>query len=193
MNIQTRNTLFGLYWYERDELEGQTIPNILKKAGVGAPYVTNSSHQNLSEMVTDPPNSCPESYFFDPEEACDYRAEDNPKKETIDQIKRFKFLEPGWDGYDGVTPSMNAVEDTITLVKALPDNFPLPKPMVSGDGEVGLYWKQENIFIDLEFSGNSFVTYYARAANGKEYFGEDVEFSYNEIPHDITETLKTLI
>ena len=191
MNIQKEQTLPELYWYWPDERKEETLPGILPLLI----FTPNSSYQALRGICIGiySPSSIPKSYSLIPDETYECPPEDNPKTAIIEQIRTYQYLAPGWDGYDGTVPSVDAIEDAIKMINAFPENIPFPKPMVSGDGDVGLFWKHENTYIDLEFSGNGLVTYYARANNGKEYFGDDVEFSYNEIPSDIVETLRVLI
>jgi hypothetical protein len=195
MTIQEVNTLPMANWYGIDEFNEPTNPENRNPIDVFTFYLPNSSHQNLPQLsvVPWPPESCPDSYFLNASENYECMIDENPRKDITDQIKGYLFLEPGWDGYEGIPPSKEVVNDAITMVKALPEGFPLPKPMVAGDGEVGLYWKRGNAFIDIEFSGNGLITYYARAADGREFYGEDIEFSFNEVPSGIIETLGNFV
>jgi len=190
MILQETNTLPSVSWYGSEEFNEPTNPENRNPIDMLTFFLPNSSHLGSPQLFfVMPPESCPDSYFLNASENDECMISENPTKEITDQLKGYLFLEPGWDGYEGITPLKEAINDAITMVKALPEGFPLPNPMVAGDGEVGLYWKRGNVFIDIEFSGNGLATYYARAADGKEFYGEDIEFSINEVPTGIVKIL----
>ena len=123
--------------------------------------------------------------------SCDLSPAKTPKGKIADELNSYLYLGYGWDGAEGVPASEKAVRNAVALLKSLPDEFPLPKPMIAGDGEVGFYWNEGGTFIDLEFSDNTIVNYYIRDANGREFFGEDQPLG-SSIPADIFNCLKEL-
>lgn len=86
----------------------------------------------------------------------------------------FPYHEINWDGYKGVSPSIQAQNNVQTFLDELPNNFVKPRIGVSGDGEVGLFWEQDQIYIDIGFMGDDKYSFYARDADGAEYFGDDI-------------------
>jgi hypothetical protein len=69
-------------------------------------------------------------------------------------------LGDGWDGYGGVKISPDVVESCIELLHQV-NNFKLrlPETMVSGDGEVGLYWTRENLYVEIGVEEKGLYTY----------------------------------
>lgn len=76
------------------------------------------------------------------------------------ELRRYTNLPNGWDGEGGVAPPKRAVLEAITFLDLLPPNMQLPKPMVEGDGEVALYWKGEDRYLEIGFKGDGSVDYY---------------------------------
>ncbi|MGH6919860.1 MAG: hypothetical protein ACREJ0_19405, partial [Geminicoccaceae bacterium] len=42
-----------------------------------------------------------------------------------------------------------------------PDDVPLPYPQIGADGEVGLYWRTEEVYAEVSFYGDGNYSYYA--------------------------------
>lgn len=97
---------------------------------------------------------------------------------------KFKYLKPNWDGYDGSPPKDGAVFDAVEFLRRLPRNVKLPKEMVAGDGDVGLYWDDGKVFIELGFNGSGRYYFYAEDAND-EASGDDLNVLSRSIPSDL--------
>jgi hypothetical protein len=78
------------------------------------------------------------------------------------EIIAYCHLHEDWDGEGGVSPSREAVGDALAFLELLPLKANLPKSTVSGDGEVGFYWKAPNGYIDVGFLGDGQIRYYGR-------------------------------
>lgn len=77
-----------------------------------------------------------------------------------------------WPG--GEFPDDVAFRDAGAFVNRLP--FPLaalPHISLADDGEVNFAW-DDGLHIDLGFYGTGTFSYYARSADGREHFGDDV-------------------
>jgi hypothetical protein len=77
-----------------------------------------------------------------------------PQQKVIEKLRSYLFYEEDWDGYGGVVPSEKAVEDAVDFIRQLPEQVVLPRSGLAGDGEVGLFWKSEFLFIDVGFLGD---------------------------------------
>lgn len=106
------------------------------------------------------------------------------KKLLQQPIREYIQEADGWDGYHGKHPSPQAEQDVKTFIKMLPSNFKSPRKGVSGDGEIGLFWEKDQIYIDIGFVGNHLYSFYARDSDGIEYFGDDISVS-SEIDVDL--------
>jgi len=103
------------------------------------------------------------------------------------ELESYLQLEDGWDGYGGEAPSKDSVFAAIGFLKKVKESgYKLPKPMVSGDGEVGLYWDYADCYIDVGFEELGEMTFYAKDSYGE--WGEDHPLSVG-IPHHLREVL----
>ena len=78
-----------------------------------------------------------------------------------------------WPG--GEFPDNAAFRDAAAFVNRLP--FPLaalPHISLADDGEVNFAWDGDGLHIDLGFYGTGTFSYYARGADGQEYYGDDL-------------------
>ena len=98
------------------------------------------------------------------------------KKERIEgKITSYLLLKADWDGYGGRAPSNQAIVDGLKWLNLLPTDCALPKPMLSGAGEVGLYWDADGFYCDIGFFGDGTFSYYAEAPDGTTLSDEAVE------------------
>lgn len=117
---------------------------------------------------------------------------DDNFKILISKLLEFISLKPGWDTEDSIPPSIDSIKQTLKFISKLSEfNFPYPQPMLSTEGQIGLFWDESNIFIDIEIEGENKITYFAKDSNGNKAGADDVDFSY-EIPKDIIFFLKKI-
>ncbi len=86
-------------------------------------------------------------------------------QKTLAEISALRMLEDDWDSYGASRPSPVAIDLVENLVKRL-KNFPVrAKTKVGSAGEVGLYWKSQNCYIDITVdAAKKFVIYHADSA-----------------------------
>jgi hypothetical protein len=109
----------------------------------------------------------------------------------LDKISSYLKLEDDWDGYGGVPPEKMAVVAAINFVVLLEkEGFPSPKTMLSGDGEVGLYWDSNGVFVDVGFEEAGVMSFYAKTS-AAEVFGDD-ELGSSVIPKELSNVLGML-
>ena len=76
---------------------------------------------------------------------------------------------------NGDWPDDTAFEDAWRFTELLPTPAKaLPHIALAEDGEVNFAWIHDAMQIDLGFYGTGTFSYYARANDGQEYFGDDV-------------------
>lgn len=97
-------------------------------------------------------------------------ASTTPRDRLIGRLRGYKLLSPNWNGYGGQRPSSNAVEDCINFLRSLDSSCVLPKPMVGGDGEVGIFWETDAFYIEVSFRGNDCLEYLV-SVDGKDIEG----------------------
>jgi hypothetical protein len=87
------------------------------------------------------------------------------------EVLEYAELQDGWDGDGSLAPSSESVAKVIGLIGQLPVGSPLPKPMVSSSGEVGLYWRTEHFVADILVSdGSPSLFIRAKDGTGRELF-----------------------
>jgi hypothetical protein len=91
------------------------------------------------------------------------------------ELASYASLKEGWDGQGSVTPSGNDLDRAARFAESLPSGLPLPRPMVSGGGEVGLYWDDESAYADIQFEPEGTISLYVRnRVTGQERFFDGV-------------------
>ncbi len=97
----------------------------------------------------------------------------------IEELSSFSTLERNWDGYNGVKPDneiISTVENFLTILKE--KNISSPEIMLSGDGEIGLFWKNKKDYIEISFYTKDYLTFFHTL--GSSFYGEDdILFSKN--------------
>ncbi len=92
------------------------------------------------------------------------RRRDEPSGEDKLHAELLTYLDlpEGWNGYEGEPVSFDAVIDAINFLTMRPDDIPLPYPQIAPDGEVGLYWRVDEVYAEVGFYGDGECSYYAR-------------------------------
>jgi hypothetical protein len=81
----------------------------------------------------------------------------------IEQLRQYERLEAGWDGADDdIAPSRVAIDEAIHFVETLPPFVDLPEPMVASDGQVGFFWHDANLYLDIGFRGRGECTFFGK-------------------------------
>lgn len=103
------------------------------------------------------------------------RRRDEPSSEDKLHAELLAYLDlpESWNGYEGEPASFDAVIDAIDFLTMRPDDIPLPYPQIAADGEVGLYWRVDEVHAEVGFHGDGDCSYYARYTPAG---GESVEY-----------------
>ena len=70
------------------------------------------------------------------------------------QIDAYSALEEGWDGPDSQPPRAEHIGAARSLLRSLPAGTPIPKPMLSSSGALGLYWEEPEWMADIAIEGD---------------------------------------
>lgn len=109
------------------------------------------------------------------------------REHIIGELRRWQSLSANWDGEGARTPNINSLSNASSFVCALDDALWMPEPMLLSSGNAGLYWRNDELYADLEFLGDGRVAYYIE--NGRNRHKGVVEFDSVNIPP----VFKTLI
>lgn len=98
--------------------------------------------------------------------------------DVFSKLSSYSKLQPDWDGADSVVPSITDVKLAIDFVESIPAIFPLPKPMLSREGVIGLYWDDGSVYIDIQFDSENTLSVFSRdRSSGKEKFVDSVDIT----------------
>ncbi len=112
-------------------------------------------------------------------------------EKLINTLESYKSLEEDWDGYGGITPSIEVVDTAIALIfKMKRDDLATPKPMISGSGNVGLYWNGKDAYIEIGIDGTN--SYYTYISEGDKYEGQENNMLDQPLPDNLTRALEKL-
>lgn len=92
------------------------------------------------------------------------------------RLDEYKSLREGWDGDAGIAPLPSLVDDLSALFEeVVSSELSIPDPAISSDGEVGIYWRKDGFFAEITIDGAGEYSYFAKTADGKRYFAEELE------------------
>ena len=108
--------------------------------------------------------------------------------ELIKKIESYRYLHENWDGYGGVSPKEEVVRFALQIVFELQKfHIPAPKAMVSGEGEVCLFWKRVNEYIEISLDEHNEASYFIKKDN--DVYGEENCFIDFQIPNHLFNVL----
>jgi len=123
----------------------------------------------------------------------DYNSNSQTDDEYLDlytELFSYKELQNNWDGYGGIKPSDKIISTTKKFIDILKDNKVLkPKIMVSGNGEIALFWKNQNRYIEVDFDEAEYLSFFYKM-NGIVYGEDDV--TINHIPEKLYNAFNSL-
>lgn len=105
------------------------------------------------------------------------------------ELIQYIGLPLGWDGFDGKHARPQAILDVLAFLKYFPEDLPIPKPMLSGSGVVGLYWDRGNYYASIEFEGDGTYTYLTDSPEG---YGGEEGVAAAVLPHNLRKYIASL-
>lgn len=96
------------------------------------------------------------------------------------ELAEYGGLPEGWDGDVAVAPNPRDVANAQALLEIVPGGVPFPKPMLSSDGEVGLYWRSADAFADIVVHAGDVFSLYVKelTGDGHEVFLERLPITH---------------
>jgi hypothetical protein len=93
------------------------------------------------------------------------------------ELDMYSAVSAGWDGPNSAAPQRSHIEDAKRFISLLPAGLPLPKPMLSASGEVGLFWRSDEMFADVVMEGEHKVSMFVRGgqSGSQEEFLDDID------------------
>ena len=90
-------------------------------------------------------------------------------------LGEYKSLRDNWDGEGAKAPSPDAVDHAIAMVRCLPADIVLPKPMTLASGHVALYWDFGVLYAEIGFDGSGKYYAYASGPDFEPIYIDDAE------------------
>lgn len=78
-----------------------------------------------------------------------------------------------WDGYGGEPATYASWSNALEFLHVLPIRFKPPVPMLAGDGEISLFWKDSERYVEISFPGDG-TFHYIYNAPGVRFASADL-------------------
>ena len=86
----------------------------------------------------------------------------------VNTLLGYAHLEIAWDGsLEDKIPSFESVFQASEYLEKIPQFVPLPEVSVASDGEIILFWKRGDFYLDVGFRGNEDVVYFGQSGQNK--------------------------
>ena len=179
MATTTQTNTFSLLQASYDNVTESTLDikeQLLQNKGVNSVIIPALfTGLLLSPLPNIPTNAIP-SYTINTHYAqTGQQNEIDFERSNTDIVNSYKSYPLNWDGYDGIPPSAETISNALLFIEKLPYGVIEPRPGVSGDGEVRLFWENDDIYIDIGFLGDGTYVFYARDSQGIEYFKDSID------------------
>jgi hypothetical protein len=115
------------------------------------------------------------------------------REQIIGQLRAWSLLRRNWDAEGASAPILASLKQASLFVNLLSASAPMPEPMLHANGRAGLYWNEAGLYADLEFLGDSRVSYYIerQSAHGKDKHKGAVTIIGSEMPPVFAALLRT--
>ncbi len=89
---------------------------------------------------------------------------------SVSQLLKFACLPNDWDGYGAAKPNHGSLNAARSFIRSLAPESIVPQPALHADGNVILFYRNDDVYVELEFVGNN-VDFFARQED-KEWASE---------------------
>jgi len=101
----------------------------------------------------------------------------SPKELLMREILSYSQYEDNWNGDGSIGPDEEAIRAATDFIQKIPSRLTLPRPMLSFDGEIGLYWGMESGYAEVTFESNGEFSFFSRSKKGEERFQENIRLN----------------
>lgn len=103
-----------------------------------------------------------------------------PQEQLIGELRGWRQLSSQWDGEDAEVPQPQSIDDAVKFARMLGPQADA-QPMLHVNGRAGLFWRDDNLYADIEFLGSGRIAYFIEK-NGDKHKGM-VNFVAKEMPN----------
>ena len=86
----------------------------------------------------------------------------NPRESLKREIVAYGQYDHDWNGPNTVGPTFDQIKAANSFVEAIPARLPLPRPMLSFNGEIGLYWDVSGGYAEASFKSDGNMSFFSR-------------------------------
>ena len=105
----------------------------------------------------------PSSVDYAAVKSTSYFKSDEVKSLIFDQILGLTELPQHWDGREeDMAPSKSAAYDAVNFIEKIPPFIDPPEVMAAADGELGLFWASERLYLNVSFFGDGRMVYFGQ-------------------------------
>lgn len=146
---------------------------------------------NVTYRQAEGTSSTPENLHMN---AGDRALGDAALRRLVSDLRSYGDLADGWDGEDAKPPTREHIGLVEALLSKLPSEVPVPRPMISSTGALGLYWDAQQRYADLEIEATGEVSLFTRRTEGEHDEEVFLEGSFAEGAGmtEITQALRSL-
>lgn len=83
------------------------------------------------------------------------------------ELRSWGLLTEDWDGEGATMPNARSLKEAVSFIGLLDEDSVLPEPMLHASGHAGLFWKDSNLYADIEFLGDGRIAYYIECQGDK--------------------------
>ena len=143
-------------------------------------YLTGRTSEQKGSLQQRLAGAYDENFVAELGEPMNLSRPDTVAEQIIGELRDWILLDANWDGEGASYPLQASIAQTVKFVRLLSSDYYSPEPMLLSSGRAGLYWNENDLYADLEFTGNNSITYYINRA-GEKYKGV-VDFDMSTIP-----------
>lgn len=96
------------------------------------------------------------------------------------KLASYLHVGDNWDGYGGEPATYASWVNALEFLHVLPVRFEAPIPMLAGDGEISLFWKDSDRYLEVSFPGDS-TFHYIFNAPGEKFASADLPLNETAI------------
>lgn len=82
------------------------------------------------------------------------------QEKLVGELRSWGMLTNNWDGEGAAAPDVSSLKEAVAFIRLLDEDVTFPEPMLHASGHAGLFWKDENLYADIEFLGARRIAYY---------------------------------
>jgi len=108
------------------------------------------------------------------------------------ELFSYTMLNNNWDGYNGIKPSNEIISTVEHFLNILKINKTIhPRIMLSGNGEISLFWKNKKNYIEISFDEKDKLSFFYEL--DKTIYGEDDILISKTLPKMLAYSIENLI